>query len=514
MGCADWQIWRMREILETPGTETMPLDFRRSTNDQQLRRRTPPDYLSRRTQYRIFLLVGSLFLVFFLMEQARQPENWRWIWTIGSARAPVEEDVDTRLRPPPESGQSDHGAGPLLISVDGQVSLPAGGPGGAEQNGVPQMIAESDAAMRTDAAMKSAPSTQAADAAVRQARHDLWSRLLESLAEDQRSEFLAGLKAARNRQALEANAKEAWAQIVEHLQAGWQNYVQRAFEAVGQDGGQLTDAERRSWLEVIEALEREWDEDVQPALRAVAAASPPDSRLEKILVGVQQTLDQVFLDAIRDNTVFRKAEKDAWFRMLEQLDQRDLSALQQASLGYVGFLQLYKQPESYRGKLVTVAGTIRLGYYREAPPNLYGIPGYYVFWLRPAGGTSPIVVYCLEIPEGFPDVARLERDGQRPQLDEAAEFTGFFFKRWAYRAQDDTRLAPLVLAKIPRWERPADAGRTANQPPGVWFWTALFGGTAGFGIGLAALFFWLTRRSPPPDVPLQLEPLEPGNLES
>ena len=82
---------------------------------------------------------------------------------------------------------------------------------------------------------------------------------------------------------------------------------------------------------------------------------------------MQTTLDQVFLDSVRDNTVFRGGEKDAWFRMLEQLNERDLPTLRRESTGYVGFLQLYKQPTAYRGKLVTVAGTIRLGYYREAP---------------------------------------------------------------------------------------------------------------------------------------------------
>jgi gluconate kinase len=478
----------------------MPLDFNGNSNDQRFRRRPPPNYLARRTQYRIFALVGSLFLVFFLMEQARKPENWRWIWTVGGAQAPVQDDVDTRLRPPPGSPAGGDGASPLLITADGEVSLPAK-PDAKRQD-------------RTKPAREMAVGTTSEPSQpMRQARHDLWSRLLESLTDDQRTDFLYGLKAARDKQALGAKAIPAWSQIIEHLEAGWQNYVHKAFLAVGQDSGRLTDAEKQSWLQVIETLKRDWQEGVQPALQAVGAGPSLDARRQTVIDDVQSTLDQVFLDAIRDNTVFRNAEKDAWFRMLEQLDQRDLSALQRQSTGYVGFLQLYKQPDAYRGKLVTIAGTIRMGYYREAPPNLYDIKGYYVFWLRPAGAKSPIVVYCLEIPDGFPDVAKLERDGERPQLDEEVEFTGFFFKRWAYRAQDDTRLAPLVLAKAPRWERPVDADDDANQPPSPWFWTAVFGGTGGFGIGLAALFFWLTRRSPPPDVPLQIEFLERGDTK-
>ena len=31
-------------------------------------------------------------------------------------------------------------------------------------------------------------------------------------------------------------------------------------------------------------------------------------------------------------------------------------------------------------------------------------------------------------------------------------FTGYFFKRWAYRAHDGIRTAPLVLANRPTWQ--------------------------------------------------------------
>lgn len=464
----------------------MPLDFRGSSNDPRLRR-PPPDYLSRRTQYRIFALVGSLFLILFLMEQARKPENWRWIWTVGGGQVPAEEDIDTRLRAPPDNLAGDVGTSPLLIP--GEDSQPAG---------------------------KKAPDTGAATpkseavAPLQQARHDLWSRLLESLGDENRVVFLAGLKAGRDQEPLPADTQAKWPQIVEQVQTGWQDYVNKAFLAVSQDSGSLTDEEKRSWLDVIEALKRQWQDGLQPALQTLGQGNKLNAEQLAAVSDLQETLDAVFLDSVRDNTVFRLAEKDAWFRLFEQLERRDLADLQRASPGYVGFLQLYKQPTAYRGKLVTVSGTVRMGYYREAPKNFYGISGYYVFWLKPAGAKSPIVVYCLEIPAGFPDVAKLERAGERPQLDEQAEFTGFFFKRWAYRAQDDTRLAPLILAKAPRWEPRPDASRAADQPPGVWFWTALFGGTGVFGVGLALVFYWLTRRAPPSEFPLHMEFFERG----
>ncbi len=493
----------------------MPLDFTGKPDDGRFRRKPPPDYLSRRTQHRIFALVGSLFLVFFLMEQARKPENWRWIWTVGGGQAPAEADVDTRLRNPSETDAGGEQAGALLISADGEASLPADVRPEAEGKDRSALVPQTSTSLPDNTLADSEPASDKPETSepLRQARHDLWSRLLESLGDEPRTAFLAGLKAARDGQAFATDDLPAWTHVVEQLEAGWQDYVTKAFLAVGQDGGRLTDAEKQSWLHVIDALKREWKERVQPLLQAVGTGKPLDSQQRRAAVDVQNTLDQVFLESVRDNTVFRGAEKDAWFRMLEQLNERDLSALRRESTGYVGFLQLYKQPDAYRGKLVTVAGTIRMGYYREAPQNLYGIPGYYVFWLKPAGGKSPIVVYCLEIPHGFPDVAKLEREGERPPLDEQAEFTGYFFKRWAYRAQDDTRLAPLILAKVPRWERRPESDQAANQPPSVWFWAAVFGGTGVFGIGFALIFFALTRRSPPPSVPLHMEFLEQGDVE-
>jgi len=208
----------------------MPLDFQGSSNDRRFGRKPPPDYLSRRTQYRIFALVGSLFLILLLMEQARKPENWRWIWTIGGGQVPAEPDVDTRLRAPSDSAAGGAGTTPLLIPADGGES------------------AETKAA--DIAATKSDPD---ALTPLRQARHDLWSRLLESLGDENRNAFLTGLKAARDAEPLPPDTQTKWPQIVEQVQAGSQDYVNKAFLAVSQDSGSLTDEEKRSWLEVIEA---------------------------------------------------------------------------------------------------------------------------------------------------------------------------------------------------------------------------------------------------------------------
>jgi hypothetical protein len=459
----------------------MRLEFGKQPSEGRRRPQPPPDYLSRRVQWKVFVMVACLMLVFILMQEARRPENWRWMWAMQDSAASLDDtfsgqDVDTRLRMPTETTDSGQAPGDVLIQGTGD-------PTRARPVTTPPRPDE--------------PASEQHDP-LQHARHDAWTRLLGDLEPPQRTGFLRGLKAARNTVPLQDEDRPAWPAIVDVLDSGWQEYLDQAFLAVSQDQGRLTDDEKRDWLEVVQRLGEHWQKQVKPVLQAVGSGEPLDAAQQQTLRDLQATLDRVFLDEIQDNTVFRPDEKDAWFRLFEQLQSRDVDSLQAASTGHVGFLQLYRQPDAYRGRLVTVDGTIRLGYYRSAPGNFYGIDGYYIFWLKPTGSNSPIVVYSLDVPPGFPDVVRMERGGDKPELDEQVQFTGYFFKRWAYRAEDGTRLAPLLLARSPRWEAPAEPSGQSAELPGPWFWTALIGGTFLFGVAAAAFVYWTSRRARQP----------------
>lgn len=188
------------------------------------------------------------------------------------------------------------------------------------------------------------------------------------------------------------------------------------------------------------------------------------------------------LASVKDDTVFRGAEHEAFFHLLEILHNTDEATLE-AAADPAAFVQLYQQPDEYRGRLVTVRGTVRGVYEYRPARNDYGIDHYYQVWIQPYDNPSlPLVAYVLDLPEGFPKANRMQ---------EEAELTGFFFKRWAYRAQDSIRSAPLLLAKTVRWERPA-ATQTAPislayilgiaacalLAAGVVVWMALRGGSS------------------------------------
>jgi hypothetical protein len=117
----------------------------------------------------------------------------------------------------------------------------------------------------------------------------------------------------------------------------------------------------------------------------------------------------------------------------------------------VSFGQLFKQPEVYRGRLVTVEGTARRVEFMEAPENFYGIDSYFRLWLQPVGSNSPIVIYSLDVPEGFPAMRIAQTPDSYLDLEESVRITGFFFKRWPYSARDGTRLAPVVLSRTFSW---------------------------------------------------------------
>ncbi|MFM7034666.1 MAG: hypothetical protein ACKOYJ_05655 [Planctomycetia bacterium] len=147
------------------------------------------------------------------------------------------------------------------------------------------------------------------------------------------------------------------------------------------------------------------------------------------------------LERVRDDTVFRSDDRDAWFELWRTL--RDQGSPDAAAAYRVSFTELYGQPRSFRGRPIAMAGTLRRLERVEAPENDLGIDGYWQGWLEPeAGPASPVVVYFLVIPDGMPEGL---------SIAEPIDVTGYFFKRWAYAAKDTVRTAPMIVAAAPRW---------------------------------------------------------------
>ena len=186
------------------------------------------------------------------------------------------------------------------------------------------------------------------------------------------------------------------------------------------------------------------------------------------------------LSSIRDDLPFRSDERDAWLHFFDLLSKADPAELRAASTGRVTFIQLFRQPDEYRGELVTIRGTVVQTRRMATSDNDHEIDGYYQVWIRPADNRHyPMVACLLELPERFPTGMKISAE---------VEITGFFFKRLAYQAQDTRRSAPVVLARSVEWkELPAPV--LEEEIGRIWVLVAIVGSAL-----FAVLVAWLAYR--------------------
>ena len=424
------------------------------------RRRPPPNYFARAVQVRLLIVTSLLLLVLALMFEARKPENWQWMWAGVAAPPASNQQQDSRLPWDTASNQAD---------PPGTVRIP--------DRRAKQLISQSSAN----------------PLATVQAR--AWAESIAALSQGERRILDQILRASRTDEPLQELVRGTWPAVFAKLSSLWDRYLAAAQESVAA-AREMSDQDRDHWLDILSASERKWQERWRPALRAPVDNHPWTLAERESLVELQRIVDDLSLAEVQDDTVALPAEQYAWFRFLEELQTRPLKNIEDESLGSVGFLQLSRQPTAYRGKVVTVRGTARLAYRVPAPSNIYGIQHYFVFWVKPAGGQlSPFLVYALESPPGFPAIKDKYLDGETTDLSEKVEFSGYFFKRQAYRARDGVNTAPVLLAKVARWSPTTEAAPAA---PAYSVMGAAFSvlGVGALAILLARLAYAAPNRSP------------------
>jgi hypothetical protein len=188
-------------------------------------------------------------------------------------------------------------------------------------------------------------------------------------------------------------------------------------------------------------------------------------------------------EAVRDDSPSRRGEQACSLHLLDILNRTKPQTLRRASMGPISYAQLFRQPSQYRGRLVTVSGTVRRASRIELSDNDYGLKEYYQIWLWPVDNpTAPMVIYCLRLPKGFP---------LGMEIAEQVELTGFFFKRLAYRAKDTIRLAPELLAGSLQWDqRPV---MTPTEPAETWPIPVVVCVALALALSAAAYVYYRTR---------------------
>ncbi|MFM7844748.1 MAG: hypothetical protein ACKPEY_11025 [Planctomycetota bacterium] len=456
----------------------MPLDFQRRSrpSEQRVGRRAPPNYFSRQVQRRLLFMVGSLMLVLIIVPKVREPRFWDFLgFQRPIAGGPpltsqeiVDRDIDTRLRP-----TSDPQPDEKMSAAKKNTRAPDALPPGGEATLSPLQLAEWDA----------------------------WINVLGNLSGDHQLLVYAVLDHRLHGRSLSAADQEGWAELVRQLDERWTEHLSAA-RAVLND---LPAEEQSTWTGLLAELRQRWTEQMQPEMAAWLTTAdragdkagdgagkdttPAESdrvARQSLEARVQAALDVAIRAAIQDDMVQRPAEKAAWFRYFQEVREQDPGLLKSRSAGPTGFLPLYKQSADYRGKVVTVRGVVRLAYQVDAPPNRAGIASYYLLWIHPAGGpNSPLVVYCTELPAGFPAIKNKDRDRATTPLNEEVEITGIFFKRWAYESQGGIHVAPLLLARGPQWQ-----ARESSSAELTWTNVALLVISTAAGGSLVAWFLF------------------------
>ena len=406
----------------------MPLDFRDSVSSNEARR-GPPNYRSRWVQLRLLAMVSLFMLVLFAAYEARNPKYYRWLGlevadgtaTALEADELATEELDTRLQKTPTPQNP---LGTVTVSKDIQKLADAG---------LQEQETETDI--------------------LRQESIQQWTKLLNQRSHEERRQLLKVLRSSRERQALPNDEQLSWLHLLTKFDEGWKNFFEDSRESIQKSGEDEPEDQRQTWTLVLSQIEERWNHQ-KDALMLASEGRVLTTKDKQVLAELQNACDQYSLSMVEDNTLrSRWQEHDAWYRLLEQCQLSTVDELEKRATGRVGYLQLYRQPEHFRGKLVKIRGTVRSAYRAVARKNIYGIEEYYVFVVKPAGGpNSPMFVYSLHTPPGFPTIVEKDDQGAATTLDHKVEFTGFYFKNCAYRAKDTTRVAPMLMARMPVWE--------------------------------------------------------------
>lgn len=168
-----------------------------------------------------------------------------------------------------------------------------------------------------------------------------------------------------------------------------------------------------------------------------------------VLEGEPKTLGSVrnlLIESVKDNTsLIQERERTTWNHVLEVLDENSSESIREASLGQVDYRALNKQPGAYRGRIVTVRGTLLraqrietgIAELMSSEPSLIDI--YYECWiLLPDEKTYPICACVLSLPENI-------RSGNNLKTEIVLD--GFFYKKRTYFSDGQQYVTPVIIGK-------------------------------------------------------------------
>jgi len=146
--------------------------------------------------------------------------------------------------------------------------------------------------------------------------------------------------------------------------------------------------------------------------------------------------------AVTDKAPLVKSEMPAYWQLLKWALAEPMVKLEGRADRNAVFVQLFEEPDKFRGELIRLRLHIKRILKYDAPGNSAGIKAVYEIWGWTDDSRSyPYVVITSELPPGYKLGADVPDEGM---------FVGYFLKWMNYTAFDKTRTAPLLLGRIRR----------------------------------------------------------------
>ena len=144
------------------------------------------------------------------------------------------------------------------------------------------------------------------------------------------------------------------------------------------------------------------------------------------------------------------------------------------------FVDLFQNPDRYRGQPVTLRGHVRRIVKHPSDKKHPGAETRYEAWVYTQNSqTNPAVIVFTSLPQGMP---------MGDHILERVAVTGYFFKLYGYDARDTTRLAPMILASRLEWFPGEEEVQREISP-------VLLAAVVGMVLMALVVILWLIKRT-------------------
>ena len=221
---------------------------------EQKQRKAPPNYFSRRVQYKLFALVALLMGVVLIIEKVADPSMFSFF---GSSDSVADQ------KPANETGET----------TPVEFKYPALAHYGMLNTG----------------------ELSQTDLDVHQTYVDLWKVIFKRLTYSQKKLVVDTIRKARHETILNDEHKTTWWDLYQEIDELFQKYVQQVMLSLNSSENALTDAQKARGMAVVGTLRQQWNDRHRKAFLEVLEQPANTNEFEQEYRFTQSIIDQLSL---------------------------------------------------------------------------------------------------------------------------------------------------------------------------------------------------------------------------